>query len=482
MKRLRWSTVAMALAGLVVSSVALAAAPTWKSTQQTVLPSGGVGFYQGQFSTLACASGANCVASGLYLTQNSTVHTIVDNEVNGAWQPAQALSAPAGASASAGLSVYGASCASPGSCALVGSYQDSSGNVQAFAASSKSNTWSTPVKITLPANAPASESGALLRSVDCSSAGNCSAVGTYLDGNVNFPRSLAMGVNEVNDTWVSAAQITLPSDANANSFVAVNQLSCASAGNCSAVGSYIDRNSVTHAMVVNEVGGVWKSAQSLALPGSASAYAGASLSGVNCTGAGQCAAVGVFNTMDGRLEALAARVVNGVWQRGQQLAMAANASNNPKVFFYGFGELSCSSAGNCATGGQYRDAQGNYQGFVINESNGLWLRASEIALPSGALSAGKNGGVVALTCPSNGNCRAGAAYLDANSNYQALTLTQTNGKWLTGQKVPLPNGATSVGVAGGLYGMLCSTTTTCSAIGSFLDGGGNYQGFTLASN
>ncbi|HUY42287.1 MAG TPA: hypothetical protein VMU98_00840 [Acidimicrobiales bacterium] len=481
MKRLRWTTVASTLAGLLASSVALAAPPTWKSAEQAVLPSGGVGFYQGQFSTLACASGGNCVASGLYLTRDGTVHAVVDNEVNGAWRAAEPLSSPVGASTSASMSVYGASCPSPGSCVLVGSYQDTGGNVLAFAASSTSTTWSTPRKITLPANAPAKESGALLRSVHCASVGNCTAVGSYLDADVNYPHSFAMGVSEVNGTWRSAVEITLPSDANANSLVTLNQLSCASAGNCAAVGSYVDHNNVTHALVVNQVNGVWKAARALVLPGNASAYAGASLSGVTCTGVGQCVAVGVYNTVDARLQALASSEVKGTWQRGQALQMPTNALANPKVFFYGFGELACSSSGNCATGGQYRDNQGNYQGFVVDETNGHWRRASEVVLPSGALYAGQNGGVVALSCPAKNSCRAGAAYVDASGNYQALTLTQTNSKWLAGQRVALPNGATSVGVAGGLYGLVCSTTTTCSAIGSFIDSASNYQGFALAS-
>ena len=60
------------------------------------------------------------------------------------------------------------------------------------------------------------------------------------------------------------------------------------------------------------------------------------------------------------------------------------------------------------------------------------------SLPSGALSAGKNGGVVALACPAVGNCRASGAYLDASNHYQAVVVTETNGVWATGVKVVLP--------------------------------------------
>lgn len=481
MKRLRWVTVTVSLAGLLATTVALGATPTWTSAKFVTLPVGGVGFYQGQFSSLGCTNAGNCVASGSYQTKSGAIRAVVDSEVNGTWRSAHALATPTNASATSGMTVYGASCGAPGSCVLVGSYQDASGNVQAFAAGTRANVWSTPLKITLPANAPAHESGALLRSVDCSSAGNCSAVGTYLDATSGFARTLVMAVSEVNGTWQRASELTLPSNANANSFASLNQISCAGVGNCAAVGSYIDHDGVTRALVVRQVNHLWHSAHTLALPGNASAYAGANLTGVACSSPTACTATGTYNNDAGQVEGLAASMTAGVWQRGVELVMPANALDDPQVFFYGFSDVACSSPGNCATGGQYRDRQSHYQGFVDSEVNGVWQRASEVTLPGGAPQAGKNGGVVALSCPANGSCRAGAAYDDANGNYQALTITQTNGRWNDGQKVALPRGATSVGVAGGLYGLQCSTVTTCSAIGSYIDSGANYQGFTLSS-
>lgn len=481
MKRLRGATLTVTLAGLLVTTVALGATLTWTSAKFVALPVGGVGFYQGQFSSLGCTTGGNCVASGSYQTKSGAIRTVVDNEIKGVWQSAHALAAPTDANATSGMTVYGASCGAPGSCVLVGSYQDASGNVQAFTAGTRANVWSTPRKVSLPANAPAHETNALLRSVDCSSAGNCSAVGTYLDATAGFARTLVMATSEVNGNWQRATELTLPSDTNANSFASLNQISCAGVGECVAVGSYIDHDGVTRPLVVTQVNNQWRRAQTLALPGNASAYAGATLSGVTCTSTNACTATGTYNNDAGQVEGLAASMTAGVWQRGVELTMPQNALVDPQVFFYGFSDVACSSPGNCATGGQYRDRQGRYQGFVDSQVNGTWQRASEVLLPGGATQAGKNGGVVALSCPAIGNCRAGAAYDDANGNYQALTITQTNGRWNTGQKVTLPQGATSVGVAGGLYGLQCSTLTTCSAIGSYIDSGANYQGFTLAS-
>ena len=59
-------------------------------------------------------------------------------------------------------------------------------------------------------------------------------------------------------------------------------------------------------------------------------------------------------------------------------------------------------------------------------------------LPAGAQEAGKNGGVVAVSCVSVGNCSAGAAYLDGSGDYQALVVNRVSGTWQTGTKVALP--------------------------------------------
>jgi hypothetical protein len=480
MKRRHWVMLPLSLVGVLFSSYAFATTLTWHDAKSVTLPSGGTGFYQGQFSTLACARGGNCVASGPYLAQGGVVHTVVVSEINGQWRAAVALASPANAAANSGLSVYGASCARPGACALVGNYQTTAGYVVPFAATSNANRWATPVSIALPTNAPTSESNALLRSVACASVGNCDAVGTYLDG-AAAPHTLALAVREVRGTWQRATPLPLPNDANVNSLVTLNQLSCARPGNCVAAGSYVNRDNVSQALVVNEINGTWQKAQALTLPGNASAYAGASLSGLTCTSVGNCVAAGVYNTVTGDLEGLLADEVNGTWQRGRELVAPVDAAVNPRIFFYGFGEVSCASAGNCALGGQYRDQRGNYQGLLADEVNGMWQRAQSVALPPGATRAGKNGGVVAVTCPKKGSCRAGAAYLDANANYQAMTLSQIAGSWRAGVKVNLPGGATSVGVAGGLYGLQCSTPTTCSAIGSYVDQATNYQGFTLTA-
>jgi len=71
-----------------------------------------------------------------------------------------------------------------------------------------------------------------------------------------------------------------------------------------------------------------------------------------------------------------------------------------------------------AVRGQYLVGTSTYEGFFINEVKGTWQSATEMALPAGAQMAGRNGRRRRGVVRSAGNCSAGAAYLDASSEYQ----------------------------------------------------------------
>src|SRR6266705_1580386 len=93
---------------------------------------------------------------------------------------------------------------------------------------------------------------ARVNSVSCGSPGNCAAVGAYTDASGNL---LPFVADEKNGTWGSAqtldfATITTKPKAEALS------VSCASTGNCSAVG-YINPAGVVAAFTADEKGGTW---------------------------------------------------------------------------------------------------------------------------------------------------------------------------------------------------------------------------------
>jgi hypothetical protein len=78
------------------------------------------------------------------------------------------------------------SCASAGNCAAGGYYNDGSGHQQAFVVSENNGTWRTAIEV--PGSGALNTGGCPLRcarggvsSVSCASAGNCAAGGTYMD-------------------------------------------------------------------------------------------------------------------------------------------------------------------------------------------------------------------------------------------------------------------------------------------------------------
>jgi hypothetical protein len=481
MKFLRTAVVIGALLTLTTVIPASASpAPSWQNAKRAALPKGAQGLPQGYLPTLSCVSPGNCEAGGAYAVGGG-VQGFILNETNGAWTAPVILKASSDTAKGTGVTIYGLSCGARENCAAVGSYNDRSGNVQSFVANEVRGKWSVATKVKLPANALKSGQNALLRSVSCASLGNCSAVGDYQDNTSVTPRTVGFVMSEVNGTWRSAREFTTASRPNVNPFVAMNQIACSSSANCVAVGSFVDADNVTQALVVSEVRGAWSRGVSLPLPANASVYAGADVSEVTCVKQSTCTVLGTYNASNGAVEGMSAVENAGVSSRATELTMPANAGVDPRVFLYGFNGVACASDGNCSVGGQYLDSAGNYEGFLESEVAGTWTNAVELSLPSGATSAGKNGGVIALTCPSVGNCRAGAAYLDGAGNYQALVIAQADGAWQTGQKVVLPGSATSVGVDGGIYSLVCLTTSSCTGSGSFLSTATTYEGFTIAS-
>jgi hypothetical protein len=482
MKSVRTALVIVATLCVAAVPTLAGAAPNWPAAKIVVLPTGAKGVPQGYLPALSCASVGNCVAGGAYTNAKGVSEGLLSNEISGVWRSPVTIIPPANAAANPGLTVYASACGATGSCSAVGTYQDPSGADEGFTVSEVANVWRTALGVPLPANAVVTGQDAQLHSISCPSSGNCSAVGTYNAKGTPLATTQGLVVNEVNGVWQRGDEIHLPGGTNVNPFVALAQVACASAGNCSAVGSYIDNNGATHGLLVNEQASHWLAGTSMLLPGNASTFPDAFLSSVTCTSVGSCSAIGNYDNSSGDVEGLITSETSRVWKRATALVMPSGAKVNPHVFFYGFNGISCSSTGNCSAGGQYTDASGHYQGFFVDEVNGSWQNASELKLPSGAQQAGKNGGVVALSCASSANCSAGAAYEDAAGNYQALVINRVNGTWLTGTKVTLPAGAASVGVDGGVYGLICKNANACTATGSYQQTSTVYQGFTVSVN
>jgi hypothetical protein len=467
---------------LALPAAATSRAPEWHAAKAISLPSGATGLPSGFLPALSCPSAGNCSAGGSFLTGSGDVEGLVLSEVKGVWKAPTRLIPPSGADGNPSLTINSLSCATPGTCVAVGSYEDKHSNGQSFVADEVRGVWKTSDEVTLPAGPPATAQNSEIHSVDCWSPGNCSAIGSYLDGNQPTGHAQGLEVNEVRGVWGRAQETRVPADANVNPYVDINQVACTHAGNCVAVGSYINRNNATEGLLIPEVKGVWRGASAVVLPGDASAFPSAALSEVACVSTDNCTALGTFTDVAGAVEGMTVTETHATWARALTMAMPSGAAANPHTFFYGYGGLTCASIGNCSAGGQYLVGTSTYEGFFINEVHGTWHAATEMAMPAGALMAGRNGGVVAVSCRSAGNCSAGAAYVDGSGAYQALVVNEVAGQWRIGQKVTLPTGNNTVGIDGGVYGLICHATGPCTATGSYLKTSTNYEGFSVTTS
>jgi hypothetical protein len=460
------ASVAIATAGAAVSS-------RWTTAHVVRLPASATAVPNGYLPALACPGVGTCVAAGEDVKTSLYIEGLVVSETHRVWHAGRALQPPAGSFVQPDLTPYDVACGSVGNCVVVGSFYDAGSNTVPFLDREVSGVWQRAVQVTLPSDAAGNGQAAGLRSVDCASSTQCVAVGSYT---ATMQHGAVEGlVVTVNGATVLAHGVVAPVGANVNPLVTLSQISCPRADACVAAGTYVDAENATHTLLVNASDA--PTASVLVAPANASAFPSLSVGALTCTGVGSCTVVGTYETAGGQLQAFEDQSANAVWPRASELVMPVASGANPHVFFYGFASLDCPSAGSCTTGGQYIDGAGRYQGFVDNEVAGVWRTATRLRLPAGAQQAGHNGGVVAVACPAAGRCHVGAAYLDARGHYQALVGSEVRDVWARGTTITLPAGATSVGVDGGIYGLVCRTTTSCTATGSYLDAKGNYQGF-----
>jgi hypothetical protein len=115
-----------------------------------------------------------------------------------------------------------------------------------FVVNETNGTWGTAQEV--PGTAALNQGeNALLNSLSCGSAGNCSAGGFYQQGTILHP----FVANQVNGTWRTAQEV--PGIAALTHGLAIfESVSCASAGNCSAGGNYAVNTSHQQAFVVSE--------------------------------------------------------------------------------------------------------------------------------------------------------------------------------------------------------------------------------------
>lgn len=346
------------------------------------------------------------------------------------------------------------------------------------AATSASKTHWRGTKAVLPANAATGgNEDVSINSVSCASAGHCSAVGNYQDSS-DLQQGLLL--TETSGKWRTGVEAALPPNAAAHPGVQIGSVSCASAGNCTAVGSYQVGSGDEEGLLLAEKAGRWATGVEAALPGNAAPAGVVFLSSVSCASAGKCSAVGAYEADSGWSEGLLLTEKAGRWATGVEATLPANAANGNTFL----SSVSCSSAGNCSAVGYYNGYDSGGQGLLLTEKSGKWRTGVEAAMPGNAI-AGKPVSLPSVSCASAGNCSAVGTYNNDESSKDLTTprgvlLTEKAGKWRAGVKaVPPANSATGGAYQVDLSAVACSTVGNCVAVGDYVRGSGNVQGMLL---
>jgi hypothetical protein len=365
-------------------------------------------------NSVSCAAPGDCAATGSYADGSLNVQAFVAEEKAGRWRAAREVPGTAALnkfSANA-LSV---SCASAGNCALGGFYERADQDSEAFVAAEAGGIWHPAVPVRGTASA-----GAAVSSVSCAGVGDCVAGGYFTD---HQGHNQAFVVGQSRGRWGSAITVAARLNVAGNAYVA--SVACKPAGDCLAGGFYSVKPGQTQAFVVAERHGVWSAAREVA--GALNVGVFGTVTSVSCASPGNCAAVGSYTGRAGHLQAFVVTQQRGLWSPAGRVAGALNVGGDAQA-----NVVSCPAAGDCAAGGSFTSAATGQQAFVVSERRGVWSPAQQVAA---ALNISGDTSVDAISCPSAGNCAAGGEYGVGNPFFDAFVVTQRRGAWLAATQI-----------------------------------------------
>jgi hypothetical protein len=416
------------------------------------------GIYPRGVASVSCATAGYCGAIGMDTDSSGNSVMFVVSERDGVWGTSEGVQGPANLVDGFGDDAQ-VSCASPGDCSAVGDYYAGGEDEQGFVVSEIDGVW-RPAQEVPGVTDLAKGEDSLLKSVSCASAGNCSAGGTFTS-----PASgSAFLVSETSGTWGPAVEAPgIASLADGVTAAEITSVSCGAAGNCSAGGYFVVAGTYD-AFVISETDGTWGNAE--VVPGLAALNTAhdAGITSVSCASAGNCSAGGYYQETDGSHGALQAFVVDetgGSWGDAEEVpgTAALNTDHHAETT-----SVSCASAGNCAAGGTYWTGLTNGQAFVVDETAGTWGTA--IVVPGlSAVDLDGHANLTSISCGSAGNCAAGGSY-GGGGAAEAYVANETNGSWGAAQEAP---GSAALGTGNGvqLASVSCAAAGYCSAGGYY---------------
>ncbi len=426
-------------------------------------------------ASVSCGKSGVCAAGGQYTDGRKHVQGFVAVKRRGQWGKAIEVPGLGALNKGGNASVVSVSCGPAGSCTADGSYKygsgsDGTGHYSDFVVGEKNGVWSKAIQVP---GLGALNTGGFARAgnVSCAPAGNCAAVGSYTDASGHHQGFV---VSEKNGIWGQAIEVPGLGALNAGGGAGVSSVYCASAGNCTAVGGYADGNGHQQGFTAEEKNGVWGNA--IEVPGleALNTTGDADVLAVGCASPGNCTAGGYYsNGADNNgQQGFVVSEQNGTWGQATDVPGLAALNSNGGAFI---SSVSCASAGNCTVGGDY-DYDYNW-GFVAVEKNGVWGRAMN-APGLNALDTGRYADVNSVSCPTANTCAAAGDYEDISGSSfhpEGFAVSERNGQWSPAIREPGPH--TVRQEFANAYAVSCAAPGNCTEGGYYSDGHDHRQGF-----
>ncbi len=366
-----------------------------------------------ELNGIACPSVSRCFSVGL--TGNGSIRKVLAEAWNGKhWIIQQTPSAASGD----GLNAV--SCESGASCMAVGS---------GLAERWNGKKW-TALKIARPSGSPAE-----LFDVSCTKAGPCYAVGG------NFTEGIEGAVAELwNGSRWSVQPVPVTGSADES---ALQGVSCTTATNCTAVGSYHDSTQGDRGLA-EDFTIRWQDASPLPFNG----VIGTGLNAVSCSSSQACVVVGTFET-NSAFESFSQSWDGSTW--------TARVTPKPKIT--NLDSVSCPAASACTAVGDI--ARTPNPAPLAERWNGFGWTIQKTPAPAGA----NRAFLLSVSCPSRTSCFA-VGFAEGTSGKQKTLAEHWNGKTWQLQVTPDPAGKQGIE----LGSVSCASASSCVAVGTFNDG------------
>src|SRR5215472_2365703 len=261
-------------------------------------------------------------------------------------------------------------------------------------------------------------------------AGSCTAGGNF--GGAGRPLE-PMVATQARGRWSRGFPLLLPRSAAAQPYAQVSGLACRSAGNCVAVGDFqYDKSGNPQAFIAIESHGRWARAFTPRLPANAASPLSADLEAVTCPSDGSCEAVGSYQDSAGNSQTMVlAKPPSGPWRQATEIASPPNAAANPDALMTG---IACTGPGSCVAVGNYSVSASEFAAMGAIEVRGAWHRATQIALPRGAISSTFTA-ITSISCPATGQCIGVGQYPVSATQSRAMAVTESKGRF--GRAAPI---------------------------------------------